>query len=143
MNYTQLTLDLSFQNESNAMTSPQRRSRREMKAKRTAAPRNLRKRRRRNGPRFTLTRARVIKKCCKKHHRLICAGQVLALMDLMMMLEWTTEDLAEHSGVSRSMISSILNLERFPTIMVLYDLVHSMGFELHEFDLMAKYEVEA
>lgn len=90
-------------------------------------------------PDFTLTREQVIAKCRAKKRSLICAGQVLALMALMKIKGWTAHELAGRSGVSRSMISGILNLERFPTTVVLRSLCFSMGLKLHEFDLLAEY----
>jgi hypothetical protein len=69
----------------------------------------------RRGPVFSLTREQVFQKCRAKKHRLICAGEVLALMDLMELRGWSILELAEKSLVSRQMISAMLNLERFPT----------------------------
>jgi hypothetical protein len=51
--------------------------------------RGLSTERKRRGPVFTLTREQVFQKCRAKKHRLICAGEVLALMDLMEMRGWT------------------------------------------------------
>jgi hypothetical protein len=99
--------------------------------------------RKRRGPVFTLTREQVFRKCRAKKHRLICAGEVLALMDLMEMRGWTILELAEHSHVSRQMISAILNVERFPTSEVVDQLAFPFGLELFEFDQLACYEVRA
>ena len=67
-----------------------------MKAKTFSKPNRSRDRkgrglspeRKRRGPVFTLTREQVFEKCRAKKHRLICAGEVLALMDLMEMRGW-------------------------------------------------------
>ena len=99
--------------------------------------------RKRRGPVFTLTREQVFRKCRAKKHRLICAGEVLALMDLMEMRGWTILELAEHSHVSRQMISAILTVERCPTSEVVDQLACPFGLELFEFDQLACYEVRA
>lgn len=122
-----------------------------MKAKTSSRPnrscdrqgKELAKPKRRRGPVFTLTRKQVFEKCRAKKHRLICAGEVLALMDLMEQRGWSILELAEHSHVSRQMISAMLNLERFPTSEVLDQLACPFGLELFEFDQLAWYEVRA
>jgi len=91
----------------------------------------------RRGPVFTLTREQVFQKCRAKKHRLICAGEVLALRDLMELRGWSIVELAEHSHVSRQMISAFLNLERYPTSEVVDMLACPFGLELFEFDLLA------
>lgn len=95
----------------------------------------------RRGPVFTLTREQVFQKCRAKRHRLICAGEVLALRDLMELRGWSILELAEYAGVSRQMISAFLNLERFPTTEVVDRLACPFGMELFEFDLLATFEV--
>jgi antitoxin component HigA of HigAB toxin-antitoxin module len=90
---------------------------------------------------FTLTREQVFQKCLAKKHRLICAGEVLALRDLMELRGWSILELARHAQVSRQMISAFLNLERFPTAEVVDMLACPFGMELFEFDLLATFEV--
>jgi ribosome-binding protein aMBF1 (putative translation factor) len=94
----------------------------------------------RRGPVFSLTREQVFLKCRAKQHRLICAGEVLALRDLMEQRGWSILELAEHSHVSRQMISAFLNLERYPTSEVVDMLACPFGMELFEFDLLAWFE---
>lgn len=55
----------------------------------------------RRKPVFALSREQVFRKCRAKKHRLIRAGEVLALMDLMEQRGWSILELAEHSHVSR------------------------------------------
>jgi ribosome-binding protein aMBF1 (putative translation factor) len=98
-------------------------------------------RRKRRGPVFTLTREQVFRKCLEKKHRLICAGEVLALMDLMEARGWSIQEVAEHSRISRQMISAMLSLERFPTAEVVAILSGAFGLKLFEFDLLAEFEV--
>jgi ribosome-binding protein aMBF1 (putative translation factor) len=97
----------------------------------------------RRGPVFSLTREQVFRKCRAKKHRLICAGEVLALMDLMEQRGWSILELADHSHISRQMISAFLNLERFPTSEVVDQLACPFGLELFEFDQLACFEVRA
>ncbi len=97
----------------------------------------------RRKPVFALSREQVFRKCRAKKHRLICAGEVLALMDLMEQRGWSILELAEHSHVSRQMISAFLNLERFPTSEVVDQLACPFGLELFEFDQLACFEVRA
>lgn len=122
-----------------------------MKAKASSRPnrscdregRGLSRPKKRRGPVFSLTREQVFQKCRAKKHRLICAGEVLALMDLMELRGWSILELAEKSLVSRQMISAFLNLERFPTSEVVDQLACPFGMELFEFDLLACFEVRA
>ena len=122
-----------------------------MKAKASSRPnrscdrkgRGLSAKKARRKPVFALSREQVFRKCRAKKHRLICAGEVLALMDAMTAHGWSTVELAEHSHISRQMISAMLNLERFPTSEVLDQLAQALGLKLHEFDRLADYELEA
>ena len=92
-------------------------------------------------PQFSLTREQVIARCVDSHHRLICAGQVLALMDIMQVMGWTMLEVAHRSGVSHSMIADVLRLRAFFTTDRLSCVVEAFGLELHEFDRLAMYEV--
>jgi len=105
--------------------------------------RELAARKVRRKPVFALSREQVFRKCRAKKHRLIRAGEVLALMDLMEQRGWSILELAEHSHVSRQMISAFLNLERFPTSEVVDQLACPFGLELFEFDQLACFEVRA
>ena len=97
----------------------------------------------RRGPVFSLTRAEVWRRCRACGRRAICAGQVLALRDAVARRGWSALELAEHSKVSRQMISAILNVARFPTAEVLETLACCLGLKLWQFDLLADFEVRA
>ena len=97
----------------------------------------------RRGSVFSLTREQVFQKCRDKKRRLICAGEVLALRDLMELHGWSTRELAERSQVSRQMISPFLNLERFPTSEVVDQMASPFGMELFEFAMLACFVVWA
>lgn len=96
--------------------------------------------RRKHGPVFTLTREQVFRKCWETKHRLICAGEVLAMRDLLELRGWSILELARRSRVSRQMISAFLNLERFPTSEVVDQMASPFGLELFEFDMLACFE---
>jgi hypothetical protein len=97
----------------------------------------------RRGPVFTLTPAQVIAHCRKKHHCLWVAGQVLALMALMQARNWSTLELAERSGVSRSHLSEVLVLETTASTNVLHILAETFGFEMFEFHLLTAFALRA
>lgn len=92
-------------------------------------------------PHFSLTRAQVIARCRECNHQLICAGQVLALMDMMRVMGWTMLEVAARSGVSHSMIADVLRMRAFFTTDKLSRVVGAFGLEMHEFDRLAMYEV--
>lgn len=98
--------------------------------------------RKRRRPVFDLTQAQVFQRCRKAGNSQICAGQVMTLRSLMKWFGWTIAELAECSQVSRAMISSILNVLKFPTVNIIAQLAACFGLELHEFDLMAQFVVQ-
>jgi hypothetical protein len=69
----------------------------------------------RHKPSFPLTPGQVIRRCRAVGHRDICAGQVLALMACMERLDWNISEMAEHSHVSRAMISELLAMKKIAT----------------------------
>ena len=94
-------------------------------------------------PAFTLTPAQVVQLCVQRERRLICAGQVLALKELMRETGWTIAEVARRSRVSRAMISEFLRFQAFPTSELMSRLAEAFKLELYEFNLLAKYAVEA
>ncbi|MFO1481860.1 MAG: hypothetical protein U1F71_00715 [Verrucomicrobiaceae bacterium] len=94
-------------------------------------------------PTFALTPQEVVEACRRQGRALFCAGQVLALRELMRLHDCNTLQLAERSRVSYAMIHAVLNVERFPTTDRLVPMVVSLGQEMHEFDLLAKYSLTA
>lgn len=94
-------------------------------------------RHRKRPPVFRWTPTQVIERCRAKHYCLVCAGQVLALRDLMQEFGWNISELAGHSGVSRSMISEVLSLDTLATTPILNALAESFGLELFAFGFIA------
>ena len=93
-------------------------------------------------PTFDLSPAEVFALCRQAGRCQICAGQVLALRDLMQCFGWTIKQLAQCSQVSRTMISAILRVLKFPTADITARLSACFGLELYEFDLLAKWAVD-
>jgi len=92
----------------------------------------------RHKPTFPLTPGQVIHRCREEGHRDICAGQVLALMACMQELDWNMSELADHSHVSRPMISELLAMKKIATADIWDPLARSLGLKLHAFDLLAE-----
>jgi hypothetical protein len=93
-------------------------------------------------PGFPLERAKVIPLCREKHEPLICAGQVLALMDLMEAEQCTMYHLHKMTDVGYATIYDFLGLETFPGTPVLVKLVLALGYELWEFTWIAHLSVK-
>ena len=62
-------------------------------------------------------------------------------MDMMQAMGWTMLEVARRSGVSHSMIADVLRLRSFFTTDKLSRVVAAFGLQLHEFDLLAAYEL--
>lgn len=92
-------------------------------------------------PVFSLTPKQVWDRCRKLRKPQLCAGQVLALMSLMLTKNWTALELSGHSHVGRSTISEILSLKLSPTSIIWNALAETCGFTLFEFVLLAAIEV--
>ena len=93
-------------------------------------------------PDFPLARAKVILLCLKKQRPLICAGQVLALMDLMEAEQCTMNHLHDMSNIGYATIYNFLKLGTFPGTPVLFKLVVALGYEYVEFTWMAHLHVK-
>ena len=61
----------------------------------------------------------------------------------MVQWHWSIAELADHADMPRSTVSSILNLQRFPSSDLIEGLSFPMGMELYELDLLAKFELAA
>lgn len=94
-------------------------------------------------PVFSLTPEQVMAICRKNKFADILGGAALALMSLMAHGGCTMKELAQRSGVARSMISKILALKSFPTTRVLNDLVSALGSDLGHFFILAGLEARA
>ena len=97
---------------------------------------------RQRSPVFDIPRAEVMRRSQKWAHCQLCGGEVLALRDVMEMFGWSIERLSDCSGVSRAMISGILQVKKFPTSVIRSALVTCMGLTLYEFDLIVAWELE-
>ncbi len=93
-------------------------------------------------PGFPLERAEVIPLCQEKHRPLICAGQVLALMDLMEAEQCTMNHLHDMSKIGYATIYNFLGLETFPGTPVLAKLLLALGYEYVDFTWMAHLNVK-
>ena len=70
----------------------------------------------RRRPVFTLTPEQVLQRCRACGREMICAGQVLVVMELMRLAGWSIAELAERSTVSESHLSEFLSLKKFFTL---------------------------
>jgi len=94
-------------------------------------------------PVFTLTREQVIARCVAQKRSLICAGQVLAVMELMRCVGWTITRLAQQSRVSASHLSEFLRVDGFFTSDCAFRVAHAFGLKLSTLDHLAENHVEA
>lgn len=94
-------------------------------------------------PGFPLGRDEVILLCQEKHEPLFCAGQVLALMDLMEAAKCTMHHLHELTKIGYATIYSFLKLESFPSTPVMIKWVLALGCEYVEFAIIAHFNVLA
>ena len=90
-------------------------------------------------PEFRFTPRQVILWCRKNHHCDMCAGQVLALMALMVDRGWNMTQLAHHSHVGRATISEILSLDTFGSTETFNTLAETFGLKLIGFYLFAHF----
>lgn len=90
-----------------------------------------------------MTAAQLIVRCREKGRDLICAGQMLAVRDIMEALCWSVSELAKRSGVSASMLFEMLRLDKFPTSDKLGRLARAFGMKLYVLDAFAELELEA
>ena len=93
----------------------------------------------RHKPTFPLTPGQVIRRCRAEGHRDIGAGLVLALMACMQALDWNISELAEHSHVSRPMISEMLAMKTIATTDIWDLLAESVGLKLEGLVLLGRF----
>jgi hypothetical protein len=94
-------------------------------------------------PVFPISREEVVRRCREKPHDMLCAGEVLALMDLMLLFHYTIKRLHELSGVARSMIHDMLVMEALPTNDTVGRLARAFGMEAIEFHLLGFFTLRA
>lgn len=92
---------------------------------------------RRRKPVFALTPQQVVERCRARKRHPMCAGEVLALMELMEAQDCNALRLHQRSKVSYAMIADILRLEAFPTTHTRANLAAALGQKLPEFELLA------
>ena len=73
----------------------------------------------------------------------ICAGQVLAVMELMKKKGWNLTQLAGQSGVSRSHLSDFLCLKKFFTTHFVYLIARAFGLKVSVLDALAEDKMAA
>ena len=74
---------------------------------------------------------------------MLCAGEALALMDLMSLFHLTIKGLHESSGVTRSMIRDLLTMEAVMTNDTVGKLARAFELETIEFHLLGFYTLRA
>jgi hypothetical protein len=93
-------------------------------------------------PVFSLTPKQVFQLCRESCHALICAGQVLAVMDLMLRAGWPIGVLAQRAHVSESHLSEFLRLKKFFTTDIVSRVAAAFGLKLSKLDELAEEKVE-
>lgn len=81
----------------------------------------------RRGPVFPISAQEVIRRCQERHHDLLCAADVLALMDLMQRHGYSIQEMHELSHVSRAMIHDMLVMDAVAS----NDVVGRLGAVFH------------
>ncbi len=94
-------------------------------------------------PHFPLTRAQVLAKCHRCHYPLVCAGEVMALMDLMEHGLCTMFHLHEISDVGYATIHGFLSLQCFPSTLIRARLMIPLYCEPLEFQWIAHWGLKA
>ena len=90
-------------------------------------------RRRRRKPVFSLTPEQTLRLCKDKGHCPMVAGQILALRSLMEQCGWTILETAEHSQISRPMISEMLNVQTCASTNTINTLACTFGMDHLEY----------
>ncbi|MBK8039880.1 MAG: hypothetical protein IPK22_22515 [Verrucomicrobiaceae bacterium] len=105
--------------------------------------RGLSAERKRREPVFPISREEIVRRCREKPHDMLCAGEALALMDLMEQEHLTIKRLHELSKVSRSMIHDVLTMEAVMTNDTVAKLGRPFGMEAIEFHLLGHFTLRA
>ena len=92
-------------------------------------------------PVFSLTPQQVIQRCQESCHELICAGQVLAVMDLMRLAGWPIGVLAERAHISESHLSEFLRVKKFFTTHLVSRVAGAFGLKLWKLDQLAEKKI--
>lgn len=94
-------------------------------------------------PVFPISREEIVRRCRVKPHDLLCAGEALALMDLMSQFHLTIKRLHDLTGVARSMIHDILTMEAITTNDTVAKLGRPFGLTAFGFRLLGYFTLRA
>lgn len=97
----------------------------------------------RREPVFPISREEIVRRCRERPHDMLCAGEALALMDLMQERHLTILGLHKLTNVARSMISDVLSMEAVMTNDTVGKLGGAFGMEAIEFHLLGHFTLRA
>jgi hypothetical protein len=84
-----------------------------------------------------LTGDEIYAKCQEKGHCPMVAGQIIAIITLIQDRQWTIAKTAEHSRVSRSYLTEILQVKKRPSTDTINNLAITFGFDFNSFNNFA------
>lgn len=84
-----------------------------------------------------------MRRCVERGHDMLCAGEALALMDLMEAVQCSILEVHERSHVSRAMIHDLLTMDAISTTDVKGKLARAFHLETIEFELLSHYTLRA
>lgn len=84
-----------------------------------------------------------MRRCRVKPHDMLCAGEALALMDLMIHFHLTIKKLHELTHVARSMIHDILTMEAITTNDTAGKLGRPFGLDAFGFHMLGYFTLRA
>ena len=96
----------------------------------------------RTKPVFALMPEQVIQRCQDSCHSPICAGQVLAVMELMRLAGWPIRALAQRAQISESHLSEFLRVKKFFTTDLISRVAGAFGLKLWELDQLAEQKLK-
>ena len=94
-------------------------------------------------PVFPISREEIVRRCREKPHDMLCAGEALAVMDLMIHFHLTIKGMHEQTQVTRSMIHDILTMEAVMTNDTAGKLGRPFGLDAFGFHLLGYYTLRA
>ena len=97
----------------------------------------------RREPVFPISREEIVRRCRQKPHDMLCAGEALAVMDLMIRFHLTIKGLHEQTLVARSMIHDILTMEAVMTNDTAGKLGRPFGLDAFGFHMLGYFTLRA
>ena len=94
-------------------------------------------------PVFPISREEIVRRCREKPHDMLCAGEALAVMDLMIRFHLTIKKLHELTQVARSMIHDILTMEAVMTNDTVGKLGRPFGLDAFGFHMLGYFTLRA